>query len=568
MFPKAYPKKKFSDYWEYFILTAIVLVAALVRLYHFHDWLYFAMDQARDGMLIREAYENGASTLPLLGPRAAGTFLRLGPIFYYFQYISAKIFHSTGPTVLAYPDFLFSILSVPLFFFFLRLYFQKVSSLLVTAIYAFSFIAIQYGRFSWNPNSIPFWILLVFFALLKFSRSASGRQKYAWLSVMAVAWGVVSQLHFLVFVTLPILVVVFLVWNRNIKKLGWKGALLVLFILLLFYLPVILSDLKTGGDNVKQFIFALKNKPQADYSWPQKFFQNFINHGNYYTLYPTSYISRTGKISMLAGLVLIFATLLKMFRAHKEEKSNDQKAFLRLIFIWFFGFFLLLIPFAFQIRPRFFFPVLFLPFVFFAFWFEWLFEWKKKKYLGWTLAAIVFLAVLTLNCEATFNWYKSLAKEKDPEPWLGRMLVIQQFQNVTASQLESLAQYLRKRSAEENRTFDLYGNMTYRVPVQYFLEANPPVDYGLITKSDKDPTKLYFAMTSDKDGYEAIPADIRAKFNLVATHSFSYCLKLYELELKEIQPEYKKEKKTDSKSSEEKEPRPRRKERVNWEEIF
>ena len=110
--------------------------------------------------------------------------------------------------------------------------------------------------------------------------------------------------------------------------------------------------------------------------------------------------------------------------------------------------------------------------------------------------------------------------------------------------------------------------MTYRVPVQYFLEADPAVDYGLITKSDKDPSKLYFAMTSDKDGYEAIPADIRSKFNLVATHSFSYRLKLFELELKDIHPEYKKEKKPESENNEKKEPKPRREERVRWEEVF
>ena len=217
--------------------------------------------------------------------------------------------------------------------------------------------------------------------------------------------------------------------------------------------------------------------------------------------------------------------------------------------------------------------------MFSAFWFEWFLTRKKNlpsrqyvgnwgKYLGWSLAAAAFLVVLALNSEATFAWYRSLAKEKDPEPWLGRMLVIQQFQNVTASQLKDLSNYLRKRSAEEEREVELYGNMTYRVPVQYFLEAEPILGYGLISKSDNDPEKLYFAMTSDKDGYEAIPADIRSKFNLVATHSFSYRLKLYELELKEVQPEFKKEKKTDNSSSGDKKPRPRRTERVRWENIF
>lgn len=557
----------FKKHWEYIVLGIIIIAAAVVRLYHFHDWLYFAMDQARDAMLVREAYENGAANLPLLGPRAAGTFLRLGPIFYYFQFISAKIFGSTDPAVFAYPDFLWSVLSVPLFFFFLRLYFRKAASLLGTALFAASFIAIQYARFAWNPNSIPFWMLLTFFALLKFSQSKSERQKYVWLAAGAVGWGVVSQLHFLVFVTLPVLILLFLFWNGSVKKMGWKGALLVFFILAMFYSPVILSDVKTGGDNISQFIFALKNKPQADYSFSQKFFQNFINHGNYYTLYPTSYISRTGKTSMLAGLVLVFATLLKMFWALREEKDEKRKAFLRAIFVWFFGFFFLLAPFAFQIRPRYFFPVFFLPFIFFTFWFEWALEWKKKKYLGRVLAALVFLGALALNSEATAAWYGSLAREKDPDPWLGRMLVIKQFQNVTKSQLESSAGYLRKRSEEEGRIFDLHGNMTYRVPVQYYLEADPAVDYGLITKSDKDSEKLYFAMTSDKDEYDAVPVDIRSKFNLVATHSFSYRLKLFEMELKGVQPEFKKEKKAEAGGNENKKPRPRRAERVKWKDL-
>lgn len=552
-----------KKHWDKIALLVVIVLAAAVRLFHFHDWLYFAMDQARDAMLVREAYDNGVSQLPLLGPRAAGTFLRLGPAFYYFQFLSAKIFGSTDPAVLALPDFFFSTMSIPLFFFFLRLYFQKNVSLLVTALFAFSFMAVQYGRFAWNPNSIPFWLLLSLFSLLKFSRAQKSREKYVWIGLAAAAWSVASQLHFLVFVALPILVFIFLVWNGNIKKLGWKNIGVAILVLTIMFLPVVLSELKTGGDNIKQFVFALKNKPQADYSFFQKFFQNFINHGNYFTLFPTSYISRTGKASMLAGLVLIFATLLKMLWIFREEKDEKRKAFLRMIFVWFSGFFFLLVPFAFQIRPRFFFPVFFLPFVFFAFWFEWALERGKKKFLGWGLAAVVFLGVLFLNMEGTYAWYRSLAAEKDPDPWLGRMLVIQQFQNVTSSQLERVADYLRKRSAEEGKTFDLHGNMTYRVPVQYFLEARPAVEYGLITKSDKDPGKLYFAMTSDKDGYDAVPADIRSKFDLIAVHSFSYRLKLFEMKLKDIQPEFKK----GEKKSGEKKPRARRKERVKWEDL-
>ena len=97
----------------------IMAAAIFVRTYHFDDWLYFKMDQSRDALLIKNAVDNGPGYLPLLGARAGATklkhgFLRLGPIFYYFEYASATIFHSTQPYVLAYPDLLFSILAIPM----------------------------------------------------------------------------------------------------------------------------------------------------------------------------------------------------------------------------------------------------------------------------------------------------------------------------------------------------------------------------------------------------------------------------------------------------------------------
>src|SRR5512146_3127228 len=92
------------------IIFGVVIIAAIfLRTYHFHDWLYFKMDQARDAMLVNEAYQNGPGNLPLLGPKAGGTKANVGPAFYYFQYLSTVIFHSNQPDVMAYSDLLFSI---------------------------------------------------------------------------------------------------------------------------------------------------------------------------------------------------------------------------------------------------------------------------------------------------------------------------------------------------------------------------------------------------------------------------------------------------------------------------
>ena len=556
-------KKVFSRQWDYFVLAVIVALAAAVRLYHFHNWLYFAMDQARDAMLVREAYENGVSQLPLLGPRAAGTFLRLGPAFYYFQYISVRIFHSTDPAVLAYPDFIWSILSVPLFYFFLRLFFKKLPSLLATAVYAFSFLAIEYSRFALNPNSAPFWMLLCLFGLLKFGRGETKKVRTFWLAAAAAGLGVASQMHFLVFLTLPIIVGLYFAWSGDWRKLNWKNVLLALIILAILYLPMALSELKTGGDNAKQFFFALQNKSNKSYSLTDKFFQNIVNHGNYYFMILTSYMSRTGKFSMFAGVIFIAATILKIFFDFRDERSGGRRNFLKLISIWFVVIFLVLILFAFQIRPRFFFPVLFLPFVFFAFWLEWLLE-PKKKYLAFGVTVAAALVVIALNSEATYAWYKSFAKGEELRPFHGRFLFTQPMHGVTLSHLEAAADFLDKRSKEEGRQIRLYGDMTFRVPLQYLLEAkSPPTDYKLMSRKDTDPNALYFSLTADKDGYAEIPENYRIKFDIQNSFVFGPRFQLFEMKLKDVQPEYKK----GEKKSSEKKPRARRTERVKWEDL-
>jgi hypothetical protein len=76
-------------------LLIITLVGFGLRIYRHSDFLHFELDQSRDAMVISEAIEKGPGELPLLGPRAAGTMLRLGPAFYYFEYLSALIFGNT-----------------------------------------------------------------------------------------------------------------------------------------------------------------------------------------------------------------------------------------------------------------------------------------------------------------------------------------------------------------------------------------------------------------------------------------------------------------------------------------
>jgi 4-amino-4-deoxy-L-arabinose transferase-like glycosyltransferase len=188
------------------ILLLITVVGTFLRTYHFRDWLIFNSDQARDATVI-ENILNGKKTWLMLGPEAGSTLFDLGPWFYYLEAVSAKIF-GNAPDKLAYPDLLFSILAIPLFYIFAKKYFKRNLSLLLTFFLSTSSFMIFYSRFASNPNSIPFFSLLFFLGMLILLNSEEKR--FFWGAAMVgIGIGVGLQLHILLFFVMPVVVSLF-----------------------------------------------------------------------------------------------------------------------------------------------------------------------------------------------------------------------------------------------------------------------------------------------------------------------------------------------------------------------
>jgi len=261
---------KIKKKWVGIILFLIIISGIFLRTYNLESWLFFQSDQARDLNLVNRAVNNGPGWLPLLGPKAGGTYLRLGPIFYYMEYVSVLIFGTNSPAIVVYPDLFFSILSLPLLFFFLREFFSKKYSLMLVAGYAFCFFEIQYARFAWNPNSLPFFNLLFFYAILKFFQTTKEKMKKWWVVLIGISYVIASQLHFVSLLSLPIvLFMVFLI--RKIffkdKHEKWlKYLAIILLICIIFYIPVILSDFQSHGNNTLNFLksFGKKGSNSSD----------------------------------------------------------------------------------------------------------------------------------------------------------------------------------------------------------------------------------------------------------------------------------------------------------------
>jgi hypothetical protein len=453
--------------WKTIVFAAIVTVGIFLRAWHFHDWLFFKMDQARDALLISHALRSGPGWLPLLGPKAGGTHLNLGPVFYYFQYIASFLFQSDHPAVLAYPDFLFATLSIPLFFLYLKKYFSRDWSMILAGLYAVCFLGIQYSRFAWNPNSLVFFNLLYFYALLKvFDESVKYRLR--WVIIAGLSFTISTQLHFLSFATLPVVTAVFVALNRReIKKyLGWKSIALFLAIILFVYLPVFFNEAITHGKNTAAFFEAVKSKPSHHTLW-QNINRNVRYWGQNWLLITTSWISKKGNLatSAIAWLAVILPGLFLAGKLYRSEKNSLKKKFLLLSILWFSAYFLIYIPISYQIRPRFFLPLLALPFVFIGFIAKYF--WEKKNRI-WKAVVAAFIAVVFLgNLAGTYLWFKEIKDAQKKGTYPKRTIILKARDGIVLWHLEKAVQYIKSDCDQSSVFVSTSGE--YNSPIKYLL---------------------------------------------------------------------------------------------------
>lgn len=543
-------KEKKSKFLAGIILGLIVLSAFAVRFYNFHDWQYFKMDQGRDAQLVSHAINEGPGMLPLLGPRAGATdvdngFLRLGPAYYYFQYISGVIFDSTDPKIFAYPDLFFSILAIIALYFFSHLYFSRNLSLLITVMYAFSFIVIEYSRFAWNPNPLQFFTLLVFFALLKFLNEVNERKKLGWLAVWTLSLAIGSQLHFFGFFVLTIssgLLILFhsQSWKKEnfqtflsagfLKKMLLR-AVVFLAVFSFIYTPVIVSDVMTKGENSKNFIQALSSKP-SDKPLFSKIEKNITENTKYYCLITTSNCN-VGKLKESAPSV-IFTAILLIFglvlcvRAFRKESDLIRKDFLITIFILIGVFFVMTIPVSFDLRPRFFILVFAVPFILAGVIFDFFQEkWPQKSIY---FIAILFAVIFGFNLVGIMEWFGEQKNSQIKNVEIERTLILKNKDGVTRGQLQKVVDFMY-RSRKNNNEIHYYVKPEHVQPIKYlFMQINDSeLKYETLgSKPTENPDAQFFVVIPSDSKLSSMENKFGNKFKEVASEK-SGQISVYEI---------------------------------------
>ena len=244
-----------KKYWYLVALAFVLLLGGFLRFYRISEISNFSYDQARDTDKIREMIQErkiillGPSTSVSQGGFGYGTTY-FGPIYYYLLIPSLWLakFDPVGP--IAFTALLGTLSIFLIYFIMIKLTKDKSASVLSSFLYAISPAAIEYSRFIWNPNFIPFFALLLFLGLLKFKQKKS---KF-WCFIVGLFSGVLIQFHFYTYF-LVLFALIFLLLNSKKKFLETLFFYGFGFILGIF--PMIIFDIRHNFLNSRSIFFNL-----------------------------------------------------------------------------------------------------------------------------------------------------------------------------------------------------------------------------------------------------------------------------------------------------------------------
>lgn len=492
------------------ILFSIVLLGFLLRTYNHKDWLHFESDQSRDAITISRVL-SGEDPIPLLGPQARGSGLLLGPIFYYFQ-IVAGFLGNDSPNVLAWPDALFSILFLPLLWVFLREFASEKIAFLVSFLAASSLMLVIYGRFAWNPNSLPFFSLLSVFSLLKMS---NGHKKLFWSLIFGLSAAVATQLHFIFLILTPFLILgAMFFFKPRIKCVLWIAALAAFT---LVYVPVLISETKTDWANSRAFFETVDEKgtKNENHGIGEKIARMLQETSrSYWTLITSDQHgdnivtkNNKGKISVFCdrdcknnlpysffSFVFFIFSVAIFIKDYQLKKANKTRNAYVIIITWLFAGSLVLTILAYQISPRFYLLMTVPFFVIFSIVLEKISEsslYKNRKHV----LTVAFVLLVSYNLFANYQYFSKLASADKNNVSLQRDAILSQDTLVTFGQLEKISDYAAGKIDSSKKTM-IIGDNRYARSFWYLInrgefniiewrklsdfEGNEPIDSVLV----------------------------------------------------------------------------------------
>ncbi len=522
------------------LVLAVIVLGFALRAYNFDSWLHFELDQARDARIVDDGLRGDFFDLPLLGPKAGGTTLRLPPAFYYIEYTGALIFGGS-PAGIAAIIMVFSTAAIGVFFLLVRRYFSFSLALSLTLLFAVSEFFVMYGRFAWNPNLIPFFLLLGLYALL---RSVDGEEHHRgrWFLLAAGALALTMQFHFLAFVSMPVIVGLFLLIKRpRFSWRAWLGAGLLVGCL---YAPMFLNESETGFANSKAFLNAVTEKSsKKEYSLLEKGLKDFSEHALYGMVVTTGFEGGTfpkivihtkegelvgwacdarcdkGKWYGVVAVLLLAGALLVLVFSWWREAVKKKSDFLLLTLLWFVVTFLLFLPLAYDMVPRFFLisgPTFFILIGLVLSVFTQVFSVRS---VSGSASLLILMVLVGMNIGSLGERFRelSLAGEQAIDSPPDRIL--KERIRVTLEQQNSIVDFLERQSQARNYPVYMWSEPQYRRALKYLMEKRR-IENAVLGFDGIYQEGVYYALLRAQSDIEDALKKYRVSYDIGTTTSF------------------------------------------------
>jgi 4-amino-4-deoxy-L-arabinose transferase-like glycosyltransferase len=225
----------------------------------------FLADQGRDAVIIRRIIT--LQKFPLIGPPSSIGEVFLGPFYYYLVAPFLWIFQS-NPIGLAIGVGLLSIAATTLIYYMVSKIASRQVAVIFSTLIAFSSLFVDIGRFSWNPNLLPYF---AFITITLFFLSLHGKRKLLYALMFGIVFGLSFQLHHLAALLSVPIVLYFIMFLC--RKKDWKTFLIPFISLIGFGLtlaPFVLFELRHGFINMHN-LFSLFTK------------QNVVSSGSFFS---------------------------------------------------------------------------------------------------------------------------------------------------------------------------------------------------------------------------------------------------------------------------------------------
>jgi len=311
---------------EAILLTLILLISLVIRLYRIDEYLTFLGDEGRDVRIVRDLLKGN---FVFIGPQTSIGNMYLGPLYYYMMAPALFLSHlnPVGPAIMTA---ILATVTIGFTFFVTRNWFGSVAALFATILFSLSPVAIIYSRTSWNPNPMPFFALLCVWGIYQ----VWDKHQFRWLPIVGASLAFALQMHYLGLLLIP---TILLFWYLSIRtstqkqrKLLAIHSLIAIAIFIILMSPLVLFDIKHQGLNYSAFKTFFTNRQTTVNLNP-------INSDRFFpslSLFSQELIlSRNQNYSLLAAVIFLLL-LFWLFR----QASRIKRKPLVLCFVWlFFG---------------------------------------------------------------------------------------------------------------------------------------------------------------------------------------------------------------------------------------